>query len=107
MIGLVHVSHLPYFPTPSFLSVIMATIISSQPPSSPPSSSLSSIGASSQRLARLIVEDYANENPPDRTSKILFAFLDHSPPDSIQVIAEDIIDYPDLHALADHYFSVI
>ena len=79
----------------------MATITTS-PPSSPPSS-YSSIGVTTEIVARLQVTKYA-EHP---ASKILFAFLDHSPPDSVQVIAKDIIDHPDLQALADHYFSAI
>src|SRR5204863_3369871 len=32
---------------------------------------------------------------------------DHLPPDGQQVIAEDIVNNSDLHALADHYFSAI
>jgi hypothetical protein len=84
----------------------MATITSS--PSSPPPSSFSSFGATAERVARSLIANYAkNEQPPDRTSKILFAFLDHLAPDGMRAVADDIVDSSDLHALADHYFSAI
>ena len=57
----------------------------------------------------MLVEDYAkNELASDLTSKILFAFLDHLPPDGLCNACEDIIQARhDLHGLADHYVSNI
>src|SRR5438876_10479372 len=58
--------------------------------------------------ARCLVEDFAAlEAPPGDTSKLLFAFLDHLPEDSQLVIAKDINDSKDLHALKEHYLSAI
>jgi hypothetical protein len=70
-------------------------------------SSLSSLGALSTSLAQSLVKDYAqNELPSESTSRILDAFLNHLPPDSSAVIAEDIISKKDsLKELADHYVS--
>jgi hypothetical protein len=82
--------------------------ITSSPPSSPPHSSFSSFGTTAERVARSLVANYAkNEHPLDRTSKILFAFLDHLALDGVQAIVDDIVDSSDLHALAEHYFSAI
>jgi hypothetical protein len=56
----------------------------------------------------MLVERYArNEQPADRTSKILLAFLDHVLPDGIPNIVNDIRNSTDLKALAEHYFSAI
>jgi hypothetical protein len=57
----------------------------------------------------MLVEDYKkNELAPDLTSKILFAFLDHLPPDGLCNVCDDIIQARhDLHGLADHYVSNI
>lgn len=72
-------------------------------------SSLSSLGTFTASLARSLVEDYAeNEPPSESTSRILNAFLDHLPPDSSAVVANDIVDKrDDLKQLADHYVSSI
>jgi hypothetical protein len=64
------------------------------------------------RFARSVVEDYArNELAPDQTSKILFAFLDHLPPDGLCNVREDVIkaqqDPDGLRDLADYYVSHI
>jgi hypothetical protein len=64
------------------------------------------------RFARSLVEDYAkNELASDQTSKILFAFLDHLPPDGLCNVREDIVkaqkDPDGLRDLADYYFSNI
>ncbi|KAI9782087.1 MAG: hypothetical protein M1839_005433 [Geoglossum umbratile] len=76
---------------------------------SPIASSLSSIETFSGRHARDLVKEYARgEEPSDRTSKVLFAFLDYLPSDSAVVVADDIISYSGkLHELADHYVSTI
>jgi hypothetical protein len=62
-------------------------------------------------FARGVVEDYArNELAPDQTSKILFAFLDHLPPDGLCNVREDIMKAQDpdgLRELADYYVSHI
>ena len=78
-----------------------ATISSSRDNSSP----LESIGTFSPQFTRTLVEDYAkNELASDLTSKILFAFLDHLPPDGLCNVCEDIIQARnDLRELADHY----
>jgi hypothetical protein len=57
----------------------------------------------------MLVEDYAkNEVTSDRTSRILFAFLDHLPPDGLCNAHEDIIQgRDDLRGVADHYVSNI
>jgi len=84
----------------------MATTISSSPPdSSPPEP----IGTFPSQVARMLVEDYAkNELASDRTSKILFAFLNHLPPDGLYNVCEDIIQArDDLRELADDYVSNI
>jgi hypothetical protein len=86
----------------------MATTISSSPRDLS-SSPLESIDTFSSQYARMLVEDYAkNELASDLTSKILFAFLDHLPPDGLCNVYEDIIQTRhDLHGLADHYVSNI
>jgi hypothetical protein len=66
----------------------------------------------SSQFARNLVLEYANnELPSDLTSKILFAFLDHLPPDGLCNVCEDIIevrhDLNALRELADHYVSNI
>jgi len=85
----------------------MAATIPSSPLdySSPPES----VGTFASQFARTLVEDYAkNELAPDLTSKILFAFLDHLPPDGLCNVCEDIIQTRDnLRELADHYVSNI
>jgi len=88
----------------------MATTISSSPPdSSPPEP----IGTFPSQVARMLVEDYAkNELASDRTSKILFAFLDHLPlGDGLWNVCDDIMkaqhDVNGLRELADHYVSNI
>jgi hypothetical protein len=55
------------------------------------------------------VKEYARgEEPSDRTSKVLFAFLDYLPSDSTVVVADDIISHSGkLHELADHYVSTV
>ena len=85
----------------------MAATISSSPRDH--SSPLESIGTFSSQFARTLVEDYAkNELASDLTSKILFAFLDHLPPDGLYNVCEDIIQArDDLRELADHYVSNI
>jgi hypothetical protein len=85
----------------------MAATISSSPLDH--SSLLESIGTFSLQYARMLVEDYAkNELVSDLTSKILFAFLDHLPPDGLCNVCEDIIQArKDLRELADHYVSNI
>ncbi|KAI9768994.1 MAG: hypothetical protein M1840_004590 [Geoglossum simile] len=76
---------------------------------SPTVSSLSSIETFSRRHACDLVKEYARgEEPSDRTSKVLFAFLDYLPSDSAVVVADDIISYSGkLHELADHYVSTV
>ena len=84
--------------------------LSSPPHNLPPDSSppLSSVDPATLKVARSRVETYAEKNlPSDRTSKILFAFLDHLLPDGQQAIAEDIINSTDLCTLADHYFTAV
>ena len=88
----------------------MAAILSSSPRDY--SSPLESPGTFSSQFARNIVLDYAkNELPSDLTSKILFAFLDHLPPDGLCNVCDDTIqarnDPNDLRELADHYVSNI
>jgi hypothetical protein len=85
----------------------MAATISSSPRDH--SSPLESISTFSSQYARILVEDYAkNELVSDLTSKILFAFLDHLPPDGLCNVCEDIIQARnDLRELADHYVSNI
>jgi hypothetical protein len=84
----------------------MATTAPSPPHGS--SSPLSSMSVGVSRCVRLKVERYEeNELASDPTSKILFAFLDHLPPDGLRNIVQDIQDAPDLRALANHYFSAI
>jgi hypothetical protein len=70
---------------------------------------LESIGTFSSQFARTLVEDYAkDELASDPTSKILFAFLDHLPPDGLCNVCEDIIQARDsLRGLADYYVSNI
>ncbi|KAI9771842.1 MAG: hypothetical protein M1840_001612 [Geoglossum simile] len=72
-------------------------------------SSLSSITTFSATFARKLVKDYSDsELPSDRTSRVLYAFLDHLPPDSLNVVADDIVSHSkDLRALADHYVSAV
>ena len=86
----------------------MATTISSTPRQLS-SSPLEPIDSFSSQYARMLVEDYAkNELASDLTSKILFAFLDHLPPDGLCNVCEDIIQArDDLRGLADHYASNI
>lgn len=86
----------------------MATTFSSSPRELS-SSPLESIDTFSSQYARTLVEDYkTNELAPDPTSKILFAFLDHLPPDGLRNVCEDIIQARhNLHGLADHYVSNI
>src|SRR5437764_8269126 len=49
-----------------------------------------------------------NELASDLTSKILFAFLDHLPPDGLCNVCDDIIQARhDLRGLADYYVSNI
>jgi len=84
----------------------MATTISSSPPdSSPPEP----IGTFPSQVARMLVEDYAkNELASDRTSKILFAFLNHLPPDGLCNVYDDIVHGRyNLRELADYYVSNI
>jgi len=81
----------------------MATTAPSPPHGS--SSPLSSVDTS--RYARVLVERYEENEPASRTRKILFAFLDHLPPDGLCNIVQDIINASDLSALADYYFSAI
>jgi hypothetical protein len=89
----------------------MAAILSSSPRHL--SSPLESPDTFSSQFARNLVLDYLvkNELTSDRTSKILFAFLDHLPPDGLRNVCEDIIqtrkDPNDLRELADHYLSNI
>ena len=85
----------------------MAATISSSPRDH--SSPLESVGTFSSQFARTLVEDYAkNELASDLTSKILFAFLDHLPPDGLCNVCDDIIQArDDLRELADHYVSNI
>jgi hypothetical protein len=67
----------------------------------------------SSQFARSLVEDYKkNELEPDKTSKILFAFLDHLPQDDgLWNVCDDIIkvrhDLNGLRELADLYVSDI
>ncbi|KAH0538279.1 hypothetical protein FGG08_005099 [Glutinoglossum americanum] len=72
-------------------------------------SSLSSSGTFSTTFARNLVEDYAkNEHPSDTTSRVLGAFLDHLPLDSLEVIVDDIVNNSkDLQKLAMRYTSTI
>jgi hypothetical protein len=88
----------------------MAAILSSSPRHL--SSPLESPDTFSSQFARNLVLEYANnELPSDLTSKILFAFLDHLPPDGLCNVCEDIIevrhDLNALRELADHYVSNI
>jgi hypothetical protein len=88
----------------------MAATLSSSPRDH--SSPLQSSVPFSSQFARSLVEEYAkNEFASDLTSKILFAFLDHLPPDGLRNVCEDIIqarnDPKDLRELADHYVSNI
>lgn len=86
----------------------MATTISSSPRHLS-SSLLELTDTFSTQYARMLVEDYAkNELASDLTSKILFAFLDHPPPDGLCDVYKAIIQARhDLHGLADHYVSNI
>ena len=85
----------------------MAVTLSSSPGDH--SSPLESLGTFSSQFARNLVLDYAkNELASDLTSKILFAFLDHLPPDGLCNVCDDIIEArDDLRGLADHYVSNI
>jgi len=88
----------------------MAATLSSSPRDH--SSPLQSSVPFPSQFARSLVEEYAkNELASDPTSKILFAFLDHLPPDGLCNVCEDIIqaykDPHELHELADHYVSNI
>ena len=85
----------------------MAATISSSPRDH--SSPLESEGTFSSGYARSLVADYkTNELAGDSTSKILFAFLDHLPPDGQCNVWDDISEArDDLRGLADHYVSNI
>ena len=85
----------------------MAATISSSPRDH--SSPHESIGTFSSQFARTLVEDYAkNELASDLTSKILFAFLDHLPPDGLCNVYDDIVHGRyNLRELADYYVSNI
>jgi hypothetical protein len=97
-----------FHPASAFLWPVMAAATISSSPRDH-SSPLESIGTFSSQFARTLVEDYAqNELASDLTSKILFAFLDHLPPDGLCNVCEDIIQArDDLRGLADHYASNI
>ena len=86
----------------------MAATISSSPRDH--SSPLESLNTSEPQQARTLVEEYAKgELASDRTSKILFAFLDHLPPDGQSNVSHDVIGAWDggLRELADHYVTNI
>jgi hypothetical protein len=100
-----------FHPASAFLWPVMATTISSFPRDLS-SSPLESVDTFSSQYARKLVQDYKkNELAPDLTSKILFAFLDHLPPDGLRNVCDDIIqawnDPNGLRELADHYVSNI
>jgi hypothetical protein len=87
----------------------MAATLSSSPLDHSP---LVSPDTFSSQFARNLVLEYAkDELPSDLTSKILFAFLDHLPPDGLCNVCEDIIevrhDLNALRELADHYVANI
>jgi hypothetical protein len=56
-----------------------------------------------------LVKEYTRKKEPlDWTFKVLFAFLDYLPLDSIVIIADDIISYLEkLYELANYYVSTV
>src|SRR5579862_8453569 len=87
----------------------MVTIMSNLTLISSIESSLSLIETFSERHAHDLVKEYVSRGEPlNWTSKVLFAFFDYLPSDSVVVVADDIINYSGkLHELADHYVLTV